>query len=75
VVDGAVNLVGRIGNALGTGSAWFDRTFVDGAVNGVALTTQAFGTLARLLQTGRVQQYATFAVCGGLIAAAWLILS
>jgi NADH-quinone oxidoreductase subunit L len=75
VVDGLVNLVGRVGKSLGTGSAWFDRTFVDGAVNGVALATQAFGSLARLVQTGRVQQYATFAVFGFLLAAAWLILS
>ena len=47
-------------------SAWFDRVFVDGAVNGVgAALTQAFGSLVRLLQTGRIQQYAAFAVAGG----------
>jgi NADH-quinone oxidoreductase subunit L len=75
VVDGLVNLVGRTGRAGGWLAAWFDRTFVDGAVNGVALLTQTFGSLARLVQTGRVQQYATFAVFGGLVVAAWLILS
>ena len=74
VVDGVVNLVGRIGRGLGTGSAAFDRTVVDGAVNGVGLTTQTFGSIARLFQSGRVQQYATFAVFGGLGLAAWLIL-
>jgi NADH-quinone oxidoreductase subunit L len=74
VVDGLVNLIGRTGRALGFGSAWVDRTFVDGAVNGVALSAQTFGSVARLLQTGRIQQYAAFAVAGGVLLAAWFIV-
>jgi NADH-quinone oxidoreductase subunit L len=74
VIDGLVNLVGRTGKVAGSFSAWIDRTFVDGAVNGVAMVTQTFGSVLRLFQTGRIQQYATFAVAGGLAAAAWLIL-
>jgi hypothetical protein len=75
VVDGLVNAVGRTGKVAGFFSAWFDKTFVDGLVNAVALVTQGFGSIARLVQTGRIQQYATFAVFGSLLAAAWLILS
>ena len=75
VIDGFVLGVGRTGKALGWLSAWFDRVFVDGLVNGVAATAQSFGSVTRLLQTGRVQQYVAFAVGGTLIAAAWLILS
>ena len=74
IVDGLVNLLGRTGKFAGSFSAWIDRTFVDGAVNGVALVTQAFGSVVRLFQSGRIQQYATFAVAGALMAAAWLIL-
>ena len=74
VIDATVNLVGRTGAAIGKGSAAFDRTVVDGAVTGVGLVTQTFGSVARLFQSGRVQQYATFAVFGGLALAAWLIL-
>jgi len=74
VVDGLVNLAGRTGRGLGFFSAWFDRTFVDGAVNGVGAVTQVFSSAVRLLQSGRVQQYAAFAVAGGLLAAVWLIL-
>jgi len=74
VIDGFVNLVGRTGVLAGSFSAWVDRTFVDGAVNGVAMVAQTFGSVLRLFQTGRIQQYATFAVAGGLAAAAWLIL-
>jgi len=74
VVDGLVNLVGNVNKLAGFFAAWFDRTFVDGAVNGVALLSQGFGATVRLLQTGRIQQYAAFAVAGGLLAAAWLIL-
>ena len=75
VVDGFVLLVGRTNKVLGFLSAWFDRMFIDGAVNGVASISQAFGAAFRLLQTGRIQQYAAFAVGGGLLTAAWLILS
>jgi len=75
VVDGLVNLVGRVNRALGTVHAWFDRTFVDGLVNAVGLVSQSFGAAFRLLQTGRIQQYAGFAVAGALLTAAWLILS
>lgn len=74
VIDGFVNLVGRTGRNLGTISAWFDRTFIDGAVNGVGALTQVLGSAARLFQSGRIQQYAAFAVAGGLLAAVWLII-
>jgi len=75
IIDGIVLGVGRLNRALGFLQAWFDRTVVDGLVNGAGALTQLFGSFARLLQTGRIQQYVTFAVGGGLIAAAWLILA
>ena len=75
IVDGLVNGVGILTRTLGFGSAWFDLRVVDGSVNGVGATTQAFGSVARLFQTGRVQQYVSFAVAGGVLLAAWLILS
>ena len=75
IVDGIVNGVGILTRTLGFGSAWFDLRVVDGAVNGVGATTQAFGSIARLFQTGRIQQYVSFAVAGGVLLAAWLILS
>jgi NADH-quinone oxidoreductase subunit L len=75
VVDGLVNFVGILNKTLGVLSAVFDRVVVDGAVNLVGSLTQVFGSVARLFQTGRIQQYVSFAVAGGLAAAAWLILS
>jgi NADH-quinone oxidoreductase subunit L len=75
VIDGLVNLVGQVNRLAGALSAWFDRTFVDGAVNLVGMLSQFFGAVLRLLQTGRIQQYAAFAVGGGILTAAWLILS
>ena len=75
VVDGLVNFIGKLNVVLGVIHAAFDRIVVDGAVNLVGNVTQTFGSVARLLQTGRVQQYVSFAVAGGLAAAAWLSLS
>ena len=74
IVDGMVLLVGRINRHFGDISAWIDSKIVDGAVNGVGALTQTFGFIARLFQTGRIQQYASFAVAGGLAVAAWLLL-
>jgi NADH-quinone oxidoreductase subunit L len=75
VVDGLVHAVGKLNSVLGAISAWFDRTFVDGAVNAVALLSQVFGAAFRLIQTGRIQQYAAFAIGGAVLTAAWLILA
>jgi len=75
IIDGLVRSVGKASRWAGVFSAWFDRTFVDGAVNAVALASQVFGAAFRLVQTGRIQQYAAFAMGGALLTAAWLILA
>ena len=75
LVDGCVLLVGRIGKALGFIAAWIDQHIVDGAVNWTAQVTQAFGSVVRLFQTGRIQQYASFAVAGGILVAALHLLT
>jgi NADH-quinone oxidoreductase subunit L len=75
IVDGIVLTVGKVNKAAGFVSAWFDRTFIDGMVNLVGTLAHAFGYAIRLLQTGRIQQYVSFAVAGGILAAAVFILS
>jgi NADH-quinone oxidoreductase subunit L len=75
VVDGLVKLVGQLNKGLGALSAWFDKVFIDGAVNAIALASQVFGAAFRLVQTGRIQQYAAFAMGGAVLTAAWLILA
>ncbi len=74
IVDGFVLLIGRINKGVGFIGAWIDKNIVDGLVNWVGLVTQSLSSAVRLLQTGRVQQYVSFAVAGGLLAAAYLIL-
>jgi hypothetical protein len=39
------------------------------------MASQVFGAAFRLVQTGRIQQYAAFAVGGAVMTAAWLILA
>ncbi len=62
VVDPLVNLAGRAGVALSDLGGWIDRTFVDGAVNGVAAVIGWMGGALRQTQTGRVQNYLLVAV-------------
>ncbi len=48
----------RIGGRVAAFLWWFDRTIVDGAVNGVGFVTRDAGGGLRRIQTGRVQNYA-----------------
>ena len=75
VVDGIVNGMGKLHKGLALVMAWIDRTIVDGAVNGAGALAVTAGSLVRLFQTGRIQQYASFAVGGLLLLFAWLFLA
>ncbi len=57
VIDGAVNLVGRGGEAFSRMWGWFDHVVVDGIVNGVGAVAAWSGRGLRNLQTGRLQNY------------------
>ncbi|MEO6327153.1 MAG: NADH-quinone oxidoreductase subunit L [Thermoanaerobaculia bacterium] len=72
LVHGARNVTLWLSHA----SSWFDRTFVDGLVNGVADTLQASFRGYRTLQTGRIQNYAMGMAIGmfGLVCV-YMILS
>jgi NADH-quinone oxidoreductase subunit L len=63
----------RIGGRVATAAAWFDRSVVDGVVNGVASVTQDTGDQVRRIQTGRVQNYA-LGIAAGLIILAVVIM-
>lgn len=74
VIDGIVNTVGGVMKKTSDGSAAFDRTVVDGLVNFAGFGTQAVGSIARMVQTGRIQQYLAFSVFALVVVAALLIL-
>jgi NADH-quinone oxidoreductase subunit L len=66
VVDGTVNLMGRIGKFVGLIDGLFDSIVVDGMVNLIASGVGAAGNVLRRTQTGRIQIYLAGAVCGVL---------
>jgi NADH-quinone oxidoreductase subunit L len=53
---------------------WFDRTIVDGTVNGVGSVTRSAGGGLRQIQTGRVQNYALGIAIGLLVMAGSFLL-
>ncbi len=55
------------GGKLAAAAFWFDRTIIDGAVNGMGAVTTGAGARLRHVQTGRVQNYA-LGIAIGLIA-------
>ena len=67
VVDGLVNGTRHLTVGVSHVSSWFDRTFVDGAVNAVGETFQSGYRGYRRLQTGQTQNYA-FGMAAGVFA-------
>jgi NADH-quinone oxidoreductase subunit L len=57
IVDGLVNLVGRITQLVCVIDGAIDKYLVDGAVNLVAGIVQFFGAQLRKVQTGRLPAY------------------
>jgi NADH-quinone oxidoreductase subunit L len=55
------------GGKLAAAAFWFDRTIIDGTVNGIGAATTGAGARLRHVQTGRVQNYA-LGIAIGLIA-------
>jgi NADH:ubiquinone oxidoreductase subunit 5 (subunit L)/multisubunit Na+/H+ antiporter MnhA subunit len=68
ILDGIVNGVGAAVMALGRFVyGGLDQRGIDGFFNGLAMASDAAGSGARKLQTGKVQQYATGFVVGALV--------
>src|SRR3954468_9882091 len=59
----------RLGGRVASFLWWFDRTIVDGAVNGLGALTRDAGGGLRRIQTGRVQNYALGIAIGLLVMA------
>ena len=62
----------RPGRLLANVSAGFDRTVVDGAVNGLARGTSGVAGITRRLQTGFVRSYALAVLAGAVLVGAML---
>lgn len=62
IIDGLVNLVGRMGIGVSIINGAIDRIFVDGLVNYFARFTAGVGGLLRQIQTGRIQNYLYVAI-------------
>ena len=63
----------RPGRAAFEGLAWFDRTIIDGAVNGVAVVARGSGRVVRRSQTGLVRTYALAIVIGTVLLMLWVL--
>jgi NADH-quinone oxidoreductase subunit L len=75
VIDGIVNGIAAVSRRV----AYFtydviDQKVVDGLVNGAGLTAEEGGSILRLIQTGRVQQYAAVLFAAAALFAAALVI-
>jgi NADH-quinone oxidoreductase subunit L len=67
ILDGAVNLAGRVAVLTARIAGAFDKYVVDGFVTLVGATVQFFGLMARSVQTGRIQAYLTWVVAAVVV--------
>jgi NADH-quinone oxidoreductase subunit L len=59
----------RIGGRVAAAMWWFDRTVVDGTVNGIGVVVRDSGGMLRRIQTGLVQNYALGIAIGLIVMA------
>lgn len=71
---GLARFMGGPGRAGFDALAWFDRTVVDGAVNGVAALVRGTGGITRRVQSGFVRAYAGVVAFGAILVVAVMIL-
>ena len=64
----------RMGGRFAAACFWFDRTIVDGTVNGIGTVTTDIGLGLRRVQTGRVQNYALGIALGLILMAAGFLV-
>jgi NADH-quinone oxidoreductase subunit L len=70
IIDGLVNLMGRLTIIWSDIKMWFDKWVIDGAVNGAGWIVRQWSALLRFLQTGTVQFYALF-ILAMLVIIGW----
>ena len=71
IIDGFVNLTGKVTRKASQVSAFVDSTFVDGMVNLTGNTVKFSGKQLRKAQTGRIQNYLYVAMAGVLVLMIW----
>ena len=66
----------QIGGRIAMACWWFDRTIIDGTVNGLGALAAALGNGLRRVQTGRVQNYALGIAIGLIVmAGSYLVIA
>ncbi len=63
----------RFGGVVADGAAWFDRTVIDGIVNGAGASARGVGSVARRAQTGVTRSYVGSMIVGAVVVLAILL--
>jgi NADH-quinone oxidoreductase subunit L len=73
--DAAITaFMGGPGRKIFEAAAWFDRTIIDGAVNGTARLVAGAGGVVRKGQTGNVRNYAAIIGVGVVLLLVWFVV-
>ena len=72
LIDGIVNITGKIFIALSGITGWIDRILIDGSVRLVTNTARMLGNFVRTLQSGKIQSYYLVTFISLILLAIWL---
>jgi NADH-quinone oxidoreductase subunit L len=73
-IDKLVDLAGITGVILGQIIGWFDKTFIDGLVNGLASLAGRAGNIARSIQSGKIQSYYVWTMTALILIILWWLI-
>jgi len=72
-IDGLIHLTAYSQVAVAHFIGWWDKSIIDGSVNGLAMVAKGTGSITRSLSSGKIQSYILWAMLGLLIFIVWIL--
>jgi NADH-quinone oxidoreductase subunit L len=72
-IDKLIHLAAYAQVALAHFIGWWDRSIVDGSVNGLAMVAKGTGSITRSLSSGKIQSYILWSMLGLIIFIVWIM--
>lgn len=72
-IDGFIHLVAYAQVAFAHFMGWWDKSIIDGSVNGLALVARGTGSVTRSFSSGKIQSYILWSMLGLIIFIIWIL--
>jgi len=72
-IDGLLHLTAYSQVAIAHFMSWWDRSVIDGSVNGLAIVAKGTGSITRSFSSGKIQTYILWSMLGLIIFIVWIM--